>query len=203
MISYLVFGITYAFAAAVQPGPLQSYLISQALRKGWRHTLPASFAPVISDGPIILLVVFLLSSIPAGMTNFLQCAGGIFLLYLAVNAVKAWKNYDAEKAVNTATSRQTVMQAVLVNFLNPSPYLGWSLVMGPILIKGWRENYVNGIALIAGFYATIVLSQMVIVLLFARAGKLGPQTNRVMIGLSAIGLVCFGIYELWSGLNSF
>ena len=63
MYTYLLFGITYAFAAAVQPGPLQTYIISQTIKKGWRSTLPASFAPVISDGPIILSVLFLLSNV--------------------------------------------------------------------------------------------------------------------------------------------
>jgi threonine/homoserine/homoserine lactone efflux protein len=36
MLLYLLQGITYGFAAAVQPGPLQTYLISQTLRNGWR-----------------------------------------------------------------------------------------------------------------------------------------------------------------------
>jgi threonine/homoserine/homoserine lactone efflux protein len=203
MVSYLILGMTFAFAAAVQPGPLQSYLISKALREGWQRTLPATCAPLITDGPIIVLVVFLLSRVPASMINVLQFAGGIFLLYLAIDAWKAWKNFDSEKAIHSTSSRKTLQQAVLINFLSPSPYLGWSLVMGPLLLKAWRENYVDGIVMLLGFYATLVFSQMVIVMMFARAGKYGPQTNRVLIGLSAIGLVCFGIYELWLGVKTF
>ena len=42
MPTYLILGMTYAFAAAVQPGPLQTYLISQTLSHGWRRTLPAA-----------------------------------------------------------------------------------------------------------------------------------------------------------------
>jgi threonine/homoserine/homoserine lactone efflux protein len=51
MLSYLTPGITYAFAAAVQPGPFQAYLISLTLVTGWRRTLPAVFAPLLSDIP--------------------------------------------------------------------------------------------------------------------------------------------------------
>jgi threonine/homoserine/homoserine lactone efflux protein len=203
MMFYLLLGVTYAFAAAMQPGPFQSYLISQTLSNGWRRTLPAAFAPLISDGPIIVLVVILLSRIPGWFINVLQCAGGIFLFYLAIDAWIAWKNFDSEKVIHSALSRKTLLQAVLVNFLNPAPYLGWSLVMGPLLLKGWRETYLNGIVLLLGFYTTMVLSQMGIVLLFAHAGKLGPRTNRVLIGMSAIGLMCFGIYELWFGMKYF
>jgi len=202
VVSYLILGITYAFAAAVQPGPLQSYLISQTLRKGWKHTLPAACAPLISDGPIIILAMFVLSHIPEGIINILYFAGGIFLLYLALDAWKAWKNFDSEKVMHSASSRTTLQQAVLVNILNPAPYLGWSFVMGPILLKAWRESYLSGIALVLSFYAVIVITQMGIVMLFAYSGKLGPKTDRVLIGMSAIGLMCFGIFEIWLGIKN-
>jgi len=55
--------------------------------------------------------------------------------------------------------------------------------------------------MILAFYATIVVSQMAIVILFAQAGKLGPKIERVLIGMSVIGLLCFGVYELWLGIK--
>jgi threonine/homoserine/homoserine lactone efflux protein len=51
MLGYLTIGVTYAFAAAVQPGPFQAYLISLTLVNGWRRTLPAVLAPLLSDFP--------------------------------------------------------------------------------------------------------------------------------------------------------
>jgi threonine/homoserine/homoserine lactone efflux protein len=61
MLIYLIQGVTFGFAAVVQPGPFQTYLMSQALNHGWRRTLPAALAPLISDGPIILLTLLVLS----------------------------------------------------------------------------------------------------------------------------------------------
>jgi len=203
MVSYLTLGITYAFAAAVQPGPFQSYLISQTLSKGWRRTLPVAFAPLLSDGPIIVLVVILLSRIPGWFVNVLQCVGGVFLFYLALNALKAWRNFNTETAIHSTSNRQSVMQAVVVNILNPNPYLSWSFVMGPLLLRGWRETPVNGIALLAGFYVSMIVSLMGIILLFAFAKTLGPRVTRPLIGVSAIALACFGIYQLWFGLKYF
>ena len=89
MLKYLIFGITYAFAAAVQPGPFQTFIISQTLKKGWRSTLPATFAPVISDGPILILVLFLLNIVPDNFIIILRIGGGFFLLYLGFNAFKS------------------------------------------------------------------------------------------------------------------
>jgi hypothetical protein len=83
MLTYLILGMTFAFAAAVQPGPLQTYLISQTLSHGWRRTLPAAFSPLISDGPVILVTLLVLSRMPVWMAQSLRLAGGVFVLYLA------------------------------------------------------------------------------------------------------------------------
>jgi threonine/homoserine/homoserine lactone efflux protein len=132
--------------------------------------------------------------------NVLQLAGGFFLLYLAISAWKTWRDYDAKKAVQVQSSQQTLLKAAMVNLLNPNPYLGWSLVMGPLLLKGWRETPVNGITLLAGFYATLVVCLVGTIMLFSTARNLGPRVSRVLIGISAIALACFGFYELWSGI---
>ena len=63
-LSYLIIGATYAFAAAVQAGPLQAYLIFHTLANGWRRTFPALFAPIFSDIPIICLALFVLTHVP-------------------------------------------------------------------------------------------------------------------------------------------
>lgn len=192
-------GITFAFAAAVQPGPLQSYLVSQTLAKGWRRTLPAAFAPLLSDGPIILLVLIVLSRVPAWMVKILQYAGGVFLLYLAYGAFRTWRSFDTRRAAVDESDRMTLLKAVTVNILNPNPYLGWSLVMGPLLLKGWKETPAHGIALIVSFYATIVLGLIGTILLSAAARGLGPRISRALTGISAIALAAFGLYQLSSG----
>ena len=202
MFSYLIAGITFAFAAAVQPGPLQTYIISQTMKKGWRATLPAAFAPVLSDIPILALVLFLLSAMPDTFIIILRLAGGLFLLYLAYSAFKTWRQFDADKTAADESGRQTLFKAVFVNLLNPAPYLGWSLIMGPIFLKGWNIAPSNGIALIAGFYVTMVLTLIGLIMLFGFARRLGPQVSKIMIGLSALLLLAFGLYQLWVGVNS-
>ena len=187
-MSYLIFGITYAFAAAVQPGPFQAFIISQTLSKGWRSTLPASFAPMLSDAPIITLAVVILSNVPNQMVYVLQLAGGIFLMYLAFGAYKSWKAYDEKQVTEKSSGQQTLFKAAIVNLLNPNPYIGWSLIMGPLLIQGWREAPTNGLALIAGFYITLTLSTAGIIILFALARNLGPKVSKISIGISALAL---------------
>jgi hypothetical protein len=93
-----------------------------------------------------------------------------------------------------------MLKASLMNALSPGPYIYWSLVTGPILLRGWRETPVNGISFLAGFYVTIVSSLLAIILVFGTATRLGPGMNRVLLGISAIALFCIGIYQLWQGI---
>src|SRR5512147_1758991 len=125
---YIAQGIGYGFAAAMQPGPFQTYLISQTLTRGWKRTLPAALAPLISDGPIIALCLLVLSQVPAWLQRFLYTAGGVFVLYLAYGAYKSWKKFDPSAPAIETTTDQSLLKAALINMLNPNPYIFWSLV---------------------------------------------------------------------------
>lgn len=203
MIPYLILGMTYAFAAAVQPGPFQAYLVSQSLSHGWRRALPGAFSPLVSDGPIIALVLVVLSRVPAWLIEGLRGAGGLLLIVLAIGAARAWRREGTPAAGPPPSGSRSLLQAALVNLMSPGPYLGWSLIMGPLLLKGWRETPAHGIALLAGFYGVMVLSMAGIVVLSGAGGSLGPGVRRALIGVSALALAALGCWQAWSGARFF
>jgi threonine/homoserine/homoserine lactone efflux protein len=139
---------------------------------------------------------------PSWLVQVLQLGGGVFLLYLALGAYRTWRTFNSVKPVVNNTIRETVLKAAVVMLLNPGPYIGWSLVMGPLLLKGWREAPANGIALLAGFYSILILVTLGIMLLFSVARKAGPRISRSLVGLSALALTIFGLYEISQGIRS-
>jgi len=197
---YILQGTVYGFSAAVQPGPFQTYLISQALSKGWKRTLPAALAPLVSDGPIIALCLFVLSQVPLWFQRFLYIAGGLFILYLAYSAYRSWRNFASNLPTEEAQTKQSVLKAALMNALGPGPYIYWSLITGPILLAGWRETPIYGIGFLAGFYGISIMGYATLIFMFSTAQKLGPRVNRILLGVSAIALLCFGLYQLWLGI---
>jgi len=197
---YVIQGIGYGFAAAVQPGPFQTYIVTQTLNNGWRNTLLAAFAPLISDGPIIVLVLLVLSQVPAWMQRFLYVASGLFVLYLAVNAFIGWRNFETAGMAAPPSSQQSLFRAAAMNVLSPGPYIYWSLVTGPVLLAGWREAPANGIGFLIGFYVAMIITSAGIIVLFGTARRLGPKVNRAMLGMSVVALACFGFYQLWRGI---
>ena len=204
LLPFLLQGIGYGFSAAVQPGPFQTYLISQTLLNGWRRTLIAVFAPLVSDGLIIAAVLLVLTRVPETFRLALQLAGGVFILYLAWGAYRAWRRFDVSAPPTPATGAgaQSLRRAALMNFLNPNPWIFWSLVTGPILIRAWEESPDKGIAFLVGFYGAMIACLALIIILFGTARQLGPRASRVMLGVSALALAGFGIFQLIQGLDS-
>lgn len=200
MLTYLLLGATFSFAAVVQPGPLQAWLLSHAAAHGWRRTLPAAFSPLLSDGPIILLSIVVLSQLPPWLNRWLRLAGGLFVLYLAFAAFQTWRRRSLQPA--GASPSGSLFRATLVNFLNPNPWMSWSLVLGPLLLKAWRETPAYAAALLAGFYGVMVAGLAATIVLFGMAKRLGPAVSRALVGLSALALAAFGSYLLWTGVRS-
>ena len=201
MLAYLLQGLSLGISAAASPGPFQAFLIGRSLNHGWRRTLPIALAPLISDGPIILAMVLLLTNLPPSFLRGIQIAGGLFVLYLAYKTFRTWQNFQpAQAEPDPSAARRSFWSAATINLLSPGPYIFWSLVSGPVLVRGWREAPGYGAAFLIGFYVALVGSTAALVVLFGAARSLGPKVNRALIGLSAVALAGFGVYQLWGGL---
>jgi len=200
MLQYILLGGGLAFAAAIQPGPLQAFLLSRVAVAGWKRTLPACLSPLLSDGPIALLALLVLGQLPAAFQQVLRAAGGVLLLYLAWVAFRQWRNPG--QADSHGSAPRTLLQAALVNVLNPNPYLGWALVLGPSVVSAWHQHPANAVALIVAFYGTMVAMLALFIILVGTARFLGPRGQRVLVGLSALVLAILGAYLLITGASN-
>jgi threonine efflux protein len=193
-------GVVYGFAAAVTPGPLSTFLISQAVTSGWKRTLPATFSPLLSDGPVALLILAVLTQVPSTLVRYLRLFGGLFILYLAFEAWKSWREFRAQDGPGSQARRNNLFKAAVVNWLNPNVYISWSIIVGPMFLQGWQKGPATGVGLVLGFYLTLIATMIGMVLAFASARALGPKIRKSLIGVSSIALAALGIYQLWMGL---
>jgi len=200
VFAYILQGFFLGFPAAASPGPLQAFYLSQTMRSGWKKTLPAALAPLVSDGPIILLVLVILTRTPDYFLRGLQIAGGLFILYLAYGAFVQFRRQEQAQPLAPDAGRQGLMKAVVTNLLNPNPYIFWGVVAGPILIDAWRKSALYGLGFMAGFYGTMITGLGLLIIAFAAAGRISARLMRLLSGLSALALFGFGLYQLWVGL---
>jgi len=201
VLAFFLQGLVLGLPAAATPGPLQAYFLSQTLRVGWQKTLPSVFAPLLSDGPIILLVLLVLTQIPDWLLRSLRVVGGLFILYLAFSAILGFRRSKNNLDTVTESSQKGILQATVTNLLNPNPYIFWSLVAGPILLTAWRESVAHGASFMLGFYGTFIGGLTLFILLIDLAGRIGPKMVRAFSILAIAALIFFGIYQLWSGLQ--
>lgn len=193
---YLSQGLLLGSTAAAQPGPFQAYLLAQTLQNGWQRTLWAAFAPLVSDGPIIFLVLIVLTQLPETFLAGLLLAGGIFLIYLAVKAFRAAQSTDFSQ-LPSASARINIFEAALMNALSPGPYIFWGTIAGPILLRGWRQSAAHGVSFLIGFYGTLIGGFIAFIALFAIARRMNSRVSRGLALFSAITMLFFAFFQFW------
>ena len=201
-IFYLFQGATLGLSATATPGPFLAFLLAQTLKYGWRRTLPAALAPLVSDGPIVTLVLVVLTQTPLWFLSLLKIMGGLFILYLARGAFLALKASDDSLQPAEEATQQNFFKAVLMNALSPGPYLFWSVLAGPIVLEAWRQSPGLGLSFVFGFYGTLIGGFAGFIILFATASQLGPRVSKILSGISAIALLGFGLYQIWDGVTA-
>lgn len=206
MLTYLLQGLVLGATAAVQPGPFQAFLLSLVARHGWRRAMPAVLAPLVSDPPIVAVVLLVLTRLPEQFLSGLRLAGGLFLLFLAWGAWRAFRAESRSDGVMAepppGSTLRAILKASLMNALSPGPYLFWATISGPILIAGWRQSPALGLAFLLGFYAALIGGMALFVLVAGLTGRIDPRLNRGLGLVSAVALLAFALYQLTTGLRA-
>lgn len=162
MLYYLFSGITLGLSAGLSPGPLMALVLSETLSRGKKAGIYVALAPFLTDLPIILLSLLMIDFLSAYHTAFglLSLAGAFYLLWLAR------ENFLLrEFKVKEGGSGKSLRKGMVVNFLNPAPYLFWISVGSPLMIKGWHLNGIYPVLFLAGFYVFLVGSKVLIAVL--------------------------------------
>ena len=202
-LSFFLQGAALGLSALATPGPLQTLLISETLQGGFRRGARITFAPLITDAPIIVLVLVILTQVPPVVVRVLSIVGGLFVLYLAWGLARQWRA-GATANVSVVETRpigwKGLWRASVVNWLNPNPYLFWALVGGPTLIAAINQSVWNGLAFLIGMYGVFIGGMLSIVVVFHFARNLGPRVVHGLLLFSVIALTVFGILLLARGL---
>jgi len=196
-------GAALGLTAAATPGSLQTLLITETLLGGIKRGARVTLAPLITDAPIIIAVLFVLQRVPPIVVQVLSVAGGVFVLYLAWGLFKQWRagtEIQTEVAATQPIGWKGLWRASIVNWLNPNPYLFWTLVGGPTLIAALNQSVWYGVAFLVGMYGVFIGGMLIIAAVFHFARRLGPRVVRGLLLISIGILVILGILLIQRGL---
>ncbi len=203
LIALFAQGAALGLSAAASPGPLQTLLISETLLGGFTRGARVTLAPLITDAPIIVLVLVVLTQVPPVVVRVLSLVGGMFVLYLAWGLWRQWRTgtiANVNVAITQPIGWRGLWRAAIVNWLNPNPYLFWTLVGGPTLIAALNQTLWRGLAFLSGMYGVFIGGMLIIVAAFHFARNLGPQVVRWLSLVSMIVLATFGVLLIGRGL---
>ena len=183
MITVLSAALVYGLTGGLAPGPLMAMVITQTLRHGAREGIKTALAPLITDGPIIVLLLLFLRAIRP-LLGWIGLAGVAYLLYLA------WESWNAPppSAEASAAPPRAIVRGALVNFLNPSPWLFWLTAGTPMLVKAWSHGAAVTAAFVAIFFVCLVGSKIVLAAVLARSREriVGSWYRPVMRALALL-----------------
>lgn len=201
MNEYILPALLFGIASGLKPGPLSLIIIRQSIQHGFKHGLISSFTPIITDTPIIIAAIVLLSGEKniSSFAAFISLAGGVYLLWLSYNTVKM--NYirlSTTSAANQLLRTHSLKEAIKVNILNPNPWLFWFTVGGGYISSG---TTLETTLFASTFLSSLVLSKIFVAFFAGRSRNiLGSKTYIwVLKGLGFI-LGMFGIAFL---INSY
>jgi len=199
LLPFLVSGLSLGIAAGISPGPLLAFLIAQTLRHGLREGLRVAIAPIISDAPIVVLCIFVISKVTAlgPALAWISILGGIFVGYLGYESFRADRPEPGESAI----APRSLSKAVLVNMLNPHVYLFWATVGAPMALKGFQRTDAAAFAFLGGFYVCLVGSKVLLAVLVSRSQHvLTGGGYRLVMRLLGTLLVALAAWMIVGGL---
>ncbi|MDQ1330442.1 MAG: hypothetical protein QG578_705 [Thermodesulfobacteriota bacterium] len=186
MIHYLTIGTVLGLSAGFAPGPLLTLVISETLQHDIKSGIKIALAPVITDLPIIILTLFILSKLSNfhGILGIISLTGGLFILFMGYKSLRTKGvkiNLDEIKSKSLA-------KGVLANALSPHPYLFWFSVGAPTMTKAMSQNISAPLAFIISFYVFLVGSKIVLAVLIGKSKSL-LSGNAYIITMRFLGLV--------------
>lgn len=188
-------GAGLGLASGLSPGPLMALVLAQTLAHGPREGIKVAAAPLLTDAPIILLALAVAGAASGknALLGAITLAGCAFLLHCAVGCLR-WSppRGQAQPPGNPGSLKK----GVLANLLNPAPYLFWTTVGAPMLLRAGETGW-GGVALFLGsFTLSIVGSKAALALLTARFGPLLGSRGYawLMRGLGLMLLAYAGLF---------
>lgn len=202
MWSYLWWGLSMGLSAGISPGPLLALVIAASLRSGFRGGLRVALAPLLTDLPIIALALLVIGSLPSGSARWLGTAGGLVVVWIGIGILRSSRNGEALVPGASSGARGELWRGVLVNGLNPHPYLFWTTVGGPTLVRGWRTSPWLALAFLIPFYVLLVGTKMLVAWFVSlRSGGLPQPWYRLLLVCCGVLMLVLGgllIYQTWA-----
>ncbi len=179
---------------------LQKYLQNASWKPN--EGIKVAIAPLLTDFPIIIISLFIFLRLTNlnSILGIIAILGGIFIGYLGYESLTSkGLEIDIQKV-----KPQSIKKGIIVNLLNPPPYIFWITIGAPTTFKAYQISLTTAIIFIATFYFSLVGSKIAVALLVDRSRAF--LKNKVyiwLLRLLATALFIFAAMYIKDGLKFF
>jgi len=202
MFPFLTTGILLGLSAGIAPGPLLALVISETLQHGMKAGIKIGLAPIITDFPIIIITLAVLSKLSDFqlIIGIISLIGGCFVLYLGFKSV--FTKGLSLNSDNQPPAPKSLQKGILVNAFSPHPYLFWISVGGPITFKAVNHSLISVFAFIASFYIMLVGSKISLAIITGKS-RVFLSGRSYIYTMRSLGILlcCLAIFLFKDGFS--
>jgi len=166
-LSFLISGVIFGLSGGLTPGPLLTFIIAETMKHGTREGVKIALVPIISDLPIVLLTLYVVARLSdIGLfVGGIALAGALYLIFLAFESLRF-----AGSTLNLAEPKlQSLKKGIIINFLNPNPYIFWLTIGAPMVIRGMDFSWLAPALFIFAMYLCLVGSKIIVAIMVGKS----------------------------------
>jgi len=125
----------------------------------------------------------------------------VFLTYLGIDGLRTQP--DTATELEQVAKPESLKRGVITNFLNPNPWLFWTLAGAPFLVAAWKQDHLMPFGFIIGFLGVLIGVKILFAVLLDRSkGFMNERGLLWAIRLSSIALIGMAILFAIHGISS-
>ncbi|MDX9754446.1 MAG: LysE family translocator [bacterium] len=199
-MEFLTLAFVYGLNAGFSPGPLMTVIISESVKHGKKEGLKVALAPLLTDLPIVLISLLLISRLQnqAMVLGLVALLGGIYLFYLGLGNFR----YAGVEVNVEQVAPQSIRKGVITNFLSPNPYMFWLMIGAPTTTRAYQQHPLAAAGFLLIFYVLLMGSKFAIALIAASSRHVLKSRGYILVYQILGVLLCvFGIYFFYNALQ--
>jgi len=196
----LLFGIVFGLAAGLSPGPLITLVVSETLKNGKKEGIQVAISPLISEPPIVLFVLLILSNVAGNsiLMGVISLLGACFLTYLGLLNLKA----TVKESKDHLEKGSSLLRGITTNLVNPNTYLFWLTIGGPRILESVQVHVLATILFVLGFYMMLIGSQTTVAIVVGKSKTLiQSKYYAYIIRVLGIVLIVFALIFVRDALD--
>ena len=201
-LTYLLPGLALGLSAGISPGPLLTLVMTQTLKHGVREGIMVSLAPLLTDLPIIVMVLLILDRLTHidPVLGAISLFGAGYLIYLGYESLI----FKGDMPSDQAEAPRSIRKGIVANFLNPNPYMFWFSIGGPLILKAFNISLLAAAVFIVPFYILLVGAKCVVAIVAGRSRHfLKSRSYIYTVRILGLVLCLFGLMFIKEALVYF